>query len=66
MSATTNEAQQADSLIGVRDCGCITAWMSLEHSTKREVKEFYGEMASSGREVRGQIGECTHKPGARR
>lgn len=43
---------EPDSLIGVRDCGCITAYCSIEHSTKREQRQFYGEMAQSNREVR--------------
>lgn len=41
-----------DSLIGVHDCGCVTAWCSLDHSTKREIAKFYSDMAKTGREVR--------------
>lgn len=56
-----------DSLIGVRDCGCITAWMALEYATKHEIREFATEMALSGREVRrvrlddvrDKIGSCS-------
>jgi hypothetical protein len=59
---------QPDSLIGVRSCGCATAWMSLEHATKREVREFYRDMADTGRDVRSvrlddvrdQICRCEH------
>jgi hypothetical protein len=62
------EVSEPDSLVGVRDCGCITAWMDIEHSTKKEVREFYAEMATTGREVRrvslddirDRIGRCEH------
>jgi hypothetical protein len=38
--------------LGVRPCGCITAWLSDDHVTKAEVRSFYRDMADSGREVR--------------
>lgn len=33
-------------------CGCLTAWMSSDNSTKAEVRKFYADMAKTGREVR--------------
>jgi hypothetical protein len=38
--------------LGVRPCGCMTAWMSGDHVTKAEVRDFYRSMADTGREVR--------------
>lgn len=61
-----------DCLIGVRDCGCITAWMSVEHSTLKEIGEFYLDMAATDREVREAntdavrgrlVFECPHRAG---
>jgi hypothetical protein len=61
---------------GVRQpCGCITAWISADHSTEREIREFYAEMAKTGREVRRapldgpdglrwQMSSCEHKDAA--
>lgn len=43
----------AEDYFGVRsECGCITAWMSADYSTKADVRKFYRDMADSGREVR--------------
>lgn len=45
-----NERQD---LIGVHPgCGCVSAWMSREHSTPDQIREFYESMADTGREVR--------------
>ena len=58
--------------VGVRPgCGCVTAWLSADHADEREVREFYAEMAKSGREVRfmslddvrEKIGSCAHEAG---
>ena len=57
----------SDSLIGVRDCGCVTAWMAVKNATPKEIRDFYAEMARSGREVRkanlidvhDKIGRCS-------
>src|SRR4051794_32669057 len=38
--------------VGVRSCGCITAWLSGDHVSQAEVRDFYRSMADSGREVR--------------
>jgi hypothetical protein len=40
------------SFAGVRECGCVTAALSAEWATQTDVREFYREMADSGREVR--------------
>jgi hypothetical protein len=61
----------ADSLIGVRPaCGCISAWLSLTHSTEAEVASFHRKMEASGREVReanledirDKLDRCPHHP----
>jgi hypothetical protein len=60
---------QPDSLIGVRGCGCITAWMSTEHADTRDVIAFYASMADSNRQVREanlneikhRVGRCEHR-----
>ena len=55
--------------VGVRQpCGCITAWASAKHSTRREIQAFYSDMARTGREVRrapledvwDKLGSCPH------
>lgn len=67
-SAGQTAPPACDSLIGVRSCGCVTAWMSLEDASKRDIREFYAGMANTDREVRrvnledvrGLIGRCEH------
>lgn len=53
--------QEGKALAGVRPCGCITAAMSIDgpagtedwaYATEKDVREFYVDMAKSGREVR--------------
>lgn len=62
--------EQNDSLFGTRPgCGCVTAWISLRHSTAAEIRDFYTAMADSGRDVqhgqltermRARLGRCPH------
>ena len=53
------------------ECGCVSAWMSAVHSTDKEIRQFYAEMASSDREVRrmaltdelrAKLDRCSHQP----
>lgn len=38
---------------GVRpECGCVTAWLSGDDAEPDEIKDFYVNMATTGREVR--------------
>lgn len=52
------EGMEGKALAGVRPCGCITAAMSITGpeewmcATEKEVRDFYADMAKSGREVR--------------
>jgi hypothetical protein len=67
---------ESKSLAGVRHCGCITAALSVRggtdwgpSTTEKDVREFYVEMAKSGREVvwldneeiRARWGICPHE-----
>jgi len=57
----------SDSLIGVRPCGCVTAWCSRA-SAPEDIRDFYREMADSGRRVeitdletaKRLLGKCPH------
>ncbi len=57
----------SDSLIGVRPCGCVTAWCSRD-CTPEDIRAFYREMADSGRGVeitdletaKHLLGKCEH------
>ena len=66
-----SESQQAElDYFGVNaKCGCITAWMSAQHSTTREILEFYRDMATTNRgvlraeltdEMRAKLFTCPH------
>lgn len=52
MSAGVTQSETLDYFGVVPVCGCLTAWMSGSHSTPREVREFYANMAKTGRDVR--------------
>lgn len=56
---------------GVKPCGCVTAWMSVDHASKADVRRFEKDMAASDRVVerapfdRERIGagvKCQHTP----
>jgi hypothetical protein len=62
---------QGDSLFGVHpECGCVSAWCSIEHSTAADIRRFHLDMAATDREVcrgdltdemRAKLGRCPHK-----
>lgn len=72
MAEAMSDAQtlrDPDRIVGVRDCGCITAWMMLdEHSGADEIAEFYASMAATDRavhrvrleDIRGKTFRCEH------
>jgi len=55
---------------GIRpECGCVTAWMAGDDATPEEIREFYRDMADTGRsihrapltdEMRAKICRCPH------
>lgn len=72
------EGMEGKSLAGVRPCGCITSAMAVStdpryRTTEKDVRDFYADMARTGREVRwidteeirAQMGPCLHGEGAR-
>lgn len=50
--AETQDTQQQMALVGVRRCGCITAAMVEDYASKKDVRDFYRDMADTDREVR--------------
>lgn len=52
-SSNSSEGGERSDYWGIRpSCGCITAWMAGDGVTPAEVREFYRNMADTGREVR--------------
>jgi hypothetical protein len=64
-------SQSGDSLFGVHPgCGCVSAWLSIKHSTAADIRRFHLGMAATGRDVqrgdltdqmRAKLGRCPHK-----
>lgn len=66
---------EGKSLAGIRHCGCVTAALAIRdadidyaQTTEKDVRDFYADMATSGREVRwmddeeirAKLFQCTH------